>query len=48
MRRGPSTSLLAAGVLKDEIDPWSAERKARYKRSGASIATPVADDVSGS
>ena len=32
---------LAVGVPKDEVDQWSAERKAAYKRSGASIITPV-------
>ena len=32
---------LAVGVPKDEVDQWSAKRKAAYKRSGASIITPV-------
>ncbi len=32
---------LAVGVPKDEIDQWSAERKASYRRGGASIVTPV-------
>lgn len=35
---------LAVGVPKDEIDQWSAERKASYKRGGASIVTAVGDD----
>jgi GST-like protein len=30
---------LAYGVPKDEIDQWSAERKAAYAKSGASIAS---------
>ncbi len=30
---------LAYGVPKDEIDQWSEERKARYARGGASIAS---------
>lgn len=29
---------LAYGVPKDEVDQWSAERKAQYKQGGASIA----------
>ncbi len=32
---------LAVGVPKDEIDQWSAERKASYRRGGASIVTAV-------
>jgi GST-like protein len=32
---------LAVGVPEQEIDQWSAERKASYKRGGASIITPV-------
>jgi GST-like protein len=32
---------LAVGVPADEIDQWSAERKANYRRRGASIVTPV-------
>jgi methylmalonyl-CoA mutase N-terminal domain/subunit len=39
---------LAVGMPKEEIDQWSAERKAQYKRGGASIVTPVADDAAGS
>ena len=35
---------LAVGVPKDEIDQWSAERKASYKRGGASMVTPVGED----
>lgn len=30
---------IAYGVPKDEIDQWSAERKAQYAKSGASIAS---------
>lgn len=38
---------LAYGVPKDEIDRWSAERKANYAKSGASIAsnTSLRSDV---
>ena len=36
VRRG-----LAVGVPKDEIDQWSAERKASYRRGGASMVTAV-------
>ncbi len=32
---------LAVGVPEQEIDQWSAERKASYKRGGSSIITPV-------
>lgn len=32
---------LAAGVPPDEVDRWSEERRAQYKRGGASIVTPV-------
>ncbi|NQZ96933.1 MAG: glutathione S-transferase N-terminal domain-containing protein [Myxococcales bacterium] len=32
---------LAVGVPKDEIDQWSAERKASYRRGGASMVTAV-------
>lgn len=39
---------LAMGMPKEEIDQWSAERKAQYKRGGASIVTHVADDAAGS
>ncbi|MBW2280919.1 MAG: glutathione S-transferase N-terminal domain-containing protein [Deltaproteobacteria bacterium] len=35
---------LAVGVPRDEIDQWSAERKASYKRGGASMVTPVTDE----
>ena len=34
---------LAVGVPKDEIDQWSAERKAQYKRGGSSIVTKVGE-----
>jgi GST-like protein len=30
---------LAYGVPKDEVDQWSEERKAQYRKSGASIAS---------
>ena len=36
---------LAVGVPADEIDQWSPERKASYKKSGASIVTPVGDET---
>jgi hypothetical protein len=32
---------LAVGVPSDEVDQWSAERKASYKRGGASMITEV-------
>jgi GST-like protein len=32
---------LSVGVPEEEVDQWSAERKASYKRSGASIVTKV-------
>ena len=34
---------LAYGVPKDEIDQWSAERKAQYRKGGASIAANPKD-----
>ena len=35
---------LAVGVPKDEIDQWSAERKASYRRGGASMVTAVGEE----
>jgi GST-like protein len=46
MRGRPGVdSGLAVGVPADEIDQWSPERKASYKKSGASIVTPVGDET---
>ncbi len=36
---------LAYGVPKDEIDQWSAERKAQYRKGGASIAANTTNNV---
>jgi hypothetical protein len=32
---------LAVGVPEGEVDRWSAERKAAYRRGGASMVTEV-------
>jgi len=36
---------IAVGVPRDEIDRWSAERKASYRRGGASMITRVGDET---